>query len=226
MELGKPVLCEKAFTTDAKQAKELFALAEEKGLYLAEAMWTWFSPVANKVKEWLDSGELGDIKRVKTNYHMDVRKYADRLTDPKRAGGALLDSGVYPITSLSRLFGKPVSVAGKGVLKDGLDMEENVDLTFVNGRTCRASISIHDWWGLERFAVVGTKAKITVPWFHQAKQASLKRKHGPNEDFRGDGSYLNEFDLVAEEIRRRGGQVRATCSYAVSWLERRSGEEA
>ena len=201
LELGKPVLCEKAFTTDAKQAKELFALAEEKGLYLAEAMWTWFSPVANKVKEWLDSGELGEIKRVKTNYHMDVRKYADRLTDPKRAGGALLDSGVYPITYLYRLFGKPMSVACKGVLKDGIDMEENVDMTFANGRTYRASISIHDWWGLEKFAVAGTKAKITVPWFHQAKQARLKRKNGPKEDFNGDGSYLNEFDLVAEEIR-------------------------
>ena len=65
----------------------------------------------------------------------------------------------------------------------------------------RASIPIHDWWGLEKFAVVGTKAKITVPWFHSAKGARLKRKHGPNEDFSGDGSYLNEFDLVAEEIR-------------------------
>ncbi|MBQ8160534.1 MAG: Gfo/Idh/MocA family oxidoreductase [Clostridia bacterium] len=92
------VLCEKPFTTDAKQAKELFSLAEEKGVYFAEAMWTWFSPVAHQVKKWLQDDEFGEIRRIKANDHMDVRRYAARLTDPNRAGGALLDIGVYPIT--------------------------------------------------------------------------------------------------------------------------------
>ena len=98
IEAGLPVLCEKPFTTDAEQTKELFSLAEKKGVYLAEAMWTWFSPVAHQVKKWLQDDEFGEIRRIKANDHMDVRSYAARLTDPNRAGGALLDIGVYPIT--------------------------------------------------------------------------------------------------------------------------------
>lgn len=61
LSLGKPVLCEKPVTVTAPEAAELFALAEKNNVYLAEAMWTWFSPVAQKVKQWYDAGELGEL---------------------------------------------------------------------------------------------------------------------------------------------------------------------
>ena len=201
IKLHKPVMCEKPFTTDAEQTKELFSLAEKKGVYLAEAMWTWFSPVAHQVKKWLENDEFGEIQRVKANYHLDVRRYAARLTDPNRAGGALLDIGVYPITYLYRLFGKPTKIICTGKVKDGIDLKENVDLRFPGGSTYRASISMTDLKGLEKFSIVGSKGKISIPWFHMAKQVKLKRKGGVSEVFSGDGSYLNEFDLVVGEIR-------------------------
>ena len=62
LNLGKSVLCEKAFTVTATEARELFALAKEKGLYIAEAMWTWFSPVTRQIKSWLDDGLFGEIE--------------------------------------------------------------------------------------------------------------------------------------------------------------------
>ncbi len=40
LEHGKNVLCEKAFTVNADQARELFQMAEEKKLLLTEAIWT------------------------------------------------------------------------------------------------------------------------------------------------------------------------------------------
>ena len=43
---------------------------------------------------------------------------------------------------------------------------------------------------------------------------------------RGEGLAGKLVSAAVEEIRRWGGQVCATCSYAVSWLERRSGGEA
>lgn len=201
LELGNPVLCEKAFTTDAAKAKELFELAEKRGVYLVEAMWTWFSPVANKVREWLVSGEFGEIKEVVANYHMDSRGYAPRVTDPNLAGGALLDVGVYPITYLYRLFGKPTDVRCVGVLENGIDLKEDVTMTFPSGETYTASMSIVDNKGLERFRIIGTKAEISIRFFHSANKATLRRKDGKSEVFKGDGSMLNEFDRVAAEIR-------------------------
>ncbi len=201
LEMGKPVLCEKAFTTDAKQAAELIELAREKGVYLAEAMWTWFSPVANQVKKWLDDGEFGEIKTVVDNYHMNSQNYAPRVTDPNRAGGALLDVGVYPITYLYRLFGNPIEVKCEGVLGNGIDLSEDVALTFSNGQTYIASASIVDFKGLEKLKIIGTKAEISLRFFHMANKVTLRRKGSKNQTFKGDGSMLNEFDRVAEEIR-------------------------
>lgn len=200
IELGKPVLCEKAFTTDANQAKELFALAKEKGVYVVEGMWTWFAPVAHQVKKWLEEGAFGEIKKVHFNYHMDVRNYAPRLTDPNLAGGALLDIGVYPITYLYRLFGKPVKVECKGIVENGIDWKEDVYLTFKNGQTYIASVSMRDMKGLEKLRIEGTDASLRLNWYHYANRVTLKKGFLRNEKFSGDGSMLNEFNLVAEEI--------------------------
>lgn len=199
--LGKPVLCEKAFTTDAKQAEELIRLAEENGVYLAEAMWTWFSPVAHQVKKWLEDDEFGNIQKVVANYHMNSKGYAPRVTDPNRAGGSLLDVGVYPITYLYRLFGKPTEIKCAGVLENGIDLTENVTMTFPGGESYTASASIVDYKGLEKLKIIGTKASVSLRFFHMAKKAVLRRKNGKNEVFKGDSSMLNEFDRVADEIR-------------------------
>ena len=200
IELGKSVLCEKPFTTDAAQAEELFSLAREKGVYVAEAMWTWFSPIANQVKRWLDEGAFGELSHVSVSHRVDVRGYAARLTDPNLAGGALLDTGVYPITYLRRLFGNPVKVVCSGVIEDGVDMEEEVDLTFADGRTVRASISMRDGRRIEEVRIAGTKAEMTLKGFHGANAVTLRRADGTQETFAGDGSMLNEFTLAAEEI--------------------------
>lgn len=202
LDLGKPVLCEKPFTTDARQTEELIRLARRKGLYIAEAMWTWFAPVANQVKNWLDSGEFGTLKEVRLTYHAAIKNGASRLTDPNRAGGALLDIGVYPITYLYRLFGNPVKVECVGKLENGVDLLEDVAMTFSDGGRYVASISMTDWKGLERMSIKGTKASLSVLFYHNASRIKLKRKQGRNEVFKGDGSMLNEFDLVASEIRR------------------------
>lgn len=208
LSLGKPVLCEKPITVTAREAAELFALAEEKGVYLAEAMWTWFSPVAWKVKEWVDAGELGGITRAQATYRCDSRGYAPRCSDPNAAGGALLDIGVYPITYLYRLFGYPAAIRCAGRLEGGIDLSEDVELTFPGGLVCPISISMAEPAGHEELRLEGGRASVICPSYHCAVQAELVRREGGSEVFRGDGGYRNEFDVVAGEIR--AGLARST----------------
>lgn len=61
---GKHVLCEKPFTSNAAELHALIALAKEKNVFLMEAMWTRFQPVALKVAELIQTGSLGDIRVV------------------------------------------------------------------------------------------------------------------------------------------------------------------
>ena len=200
--LGKPVLCEKPLTVRGSETRELFALAREKKVYLAEGMWTWFAPVALKVKEWLDSGETGEVEQVITKYLVNVLDYAPRLTDPNLAGGAILDSGVYPITYLYRLFGKPTGVRCTGEIRNGVDLSDEIDLTFADGQTHHISLSIADDRREEYIRIVGTKADIFADRFHYADRAELIAKDGSViRAFEEKTTLLNEFDVVAEEIR-------------------------
>lgn len=205
LELGKPVLCEKAFTVEAKETDELIALAKEKKLYLAEAMWTWFAPAANQVLSWVKSGELGKVTEASFTYHMKSIKYAARVADPKRAGGALLDITVYPITYAYRLFGKPVEIRCTGKVEGGIDLGEEIELTFADGVKVNISASIVDMKGFEKMRIRGDQGEVKATLYHAGNRAKLIRRYGKNIKFKGEGpsinTYLPEFDTVAAEIR-------------------------
>ena len=205
LELGKPVLCEKAFTVTADETEELIAIAKEKNLYLAEAMWTWFSPAANKVKSWVDSGEIGKVTGADFTYHMMSVNYAPRNSDPRRAGGALLNITVYPIAYAYRLFGYPTSIESEGKIVGGIDHGEEIKMTFTGGEVVNISASMVDTDGFEKMTIHGERGKIKAPLYHASGIASLHRGLFDSKLYLSGGklfnSYMDEFDKVAEEIR-------------------------
>lgn len=202
LEMGRPVLCEKPFTVSAAQARELFALARERGLYAAEAMWTWFAPVANGVRQWLLQGRFGQIRRAEGVYRMGHVGMAPRLTDPAQAGGALLDIGIYPLTYLYRLFGKPLSVRCDGTVHSGIDWQEDIALTFPGGVSGHVVSSILDEGETAVLTLEGTAGRVSIPTFYGAGRAELVCADGAVLTVEGDGSYRCEFDAVAREIRQ------------------------
>ena len=200
--LGKPVLCEKPFTVKASETKELFRLAKERNVYITEGMWTWFAPVALKVKEWLDSGAAGRIEQVTTKMLVNVIHYAPRLTDPVLAGGAILDSGVYPITYLYRLFGKPTEVHCSGRIVQGVDLGDEIDLAFGNGLRCHISLAIDSDADENFIRIEGEKADIFLNHFHYTDHADLLAKDGSLiQRYEARTTLLEEFDKASEEIR-------------------------
>ena len=64
LEAGKNVLCEKAFTVNAAQARKLVDTARAKGLFLMEAVWTRYFPLSIKIRELVQSGVIGPVYRV------------------------------------------------------------------------------------------------------------------------------------------------------------------
>lgn len=206
LELGKPVLLEKPFAVSAKEAKELFQLAKEKGLYITEAMWTWFSSVSRQVKKWVQNN-LGEINRVIITYITPIGLLSSRLKDPSVAGGVLLDCGVYPITYCYNLFGMPMDIKCIGKVKNGIDWNETVTLFYPNNFKIDIKISMNSLYFKEKLFILGEKGKVSNPSYHSAQKATFIGKDGKRNVFKGNGKIDNEFDIVAQEI-----SCKLTCS--------------
>ena len=104
MEHGKNVLVEKAFTANARQAEELFAMAEEKKVFITEAIWTRYMPSREIITGLLREGAVGTPQILEAEF--SVQNYENpRMHDPMLCGGALLDLGVYVLTTASMYFG-------------------------------------------------------------------------------------------------------------------------
>jgi predicted dehydrogenase len=88
-------------------------LARRKKLFFAEALWTFYLPKFDVLRQLLETGAIGQIKSVYTEYG-EYFSREHRIFDPKLAGGQLLDLGTYPVSFLTEIFGVPQRVVGLG----------------------------------------------------------------------------------------------------------------
>lgn len=123
---GKHVICEKPFTSNANQLRELIELSKEKNLLLLEAISNVYLPNVKKIKE--DLNKLGDIKIVTFNYSQYSSRY-DAFKEGKLApvfdiskdGGALVDLNIYNIHLLIHLFGLPEKASYLANIEKNID---------------------------------------------------------------------------------------------------------
>lgn len=100
------MLCEKAFTVNAAQAKKLVETAKSKNLFLMEAVWTRYFPLSIKIRELVKEGAIGKVHRVTADLSFGEAKDDGSLDFPPEhrmvnmdlAGGCLLDLGIYSLT--------------------------------------------------------------------------------------------------------------------------------
>jgi predicted dehydrogenase len=108
LQAGKNVLCEKALTVNASQARKLVEAAKEKNVFFMEAVWTRYFPLSIKVRELIQSGVIGPVYRVVADlsFNKDLPDGkldfddSHRMVNIDLAGGALLDLGIYSLTWL------------------------------------------------------------------------------------------------------------------------------
>jgi len=154
----KPVLCEKPFAVSAKEAIAMAEAAKSKNMLLMEAMWTRYLPHIQKVRELLN--ELGDIYNVIAD-HGQALTHIKRLTDPNYAGGALLDLGIYPISFIYMILGKPEKITAKADLVGGVDYQTSAIFEYPNGAHALITTNMISK-SPTKATIVGTKARIEL----------------------------------------------------------------
>lgn len=135
IEHGKHILCEKPFTVNEQQARIIFDKAKERGLFVCEAVWTRFMPCVKRIREIMESGELGEPRYIEASFCVPVSG-KERMATPELAGGALLDLGIYPLNYAMLYFGEhPIKISGTAVLtENGVDEQETFTLEYADGR--------------------------------------------------------------------------------------------
>ncbi len=133
---GKNVICEKPLASNATEAAALVDEAKAAGVFFWEAVVTTRQPNFRLVKGEL-LGRIGDIKIATVNYSQYSSRYdafrAGEVLpafDPAKAGGAIMDIGLYALTFALGLFGEPQSFSYHANIERGIDTSGVVTLDY------------------------------------------------------------------------------------------------
>ena len=178
LEYGKHVLCEKAFTLNAAQAREIAALAAEKNCYLAEALWTRYMPSRQVIDDLLSSGIIGKVRMLTANLCYPV-SHKERIMDPALGGGALLDLGVYGLNFAMTHLGHEITGVDTTVqmTDTGVDGSEVITLRYRNGAMAVLTHSVFARSDLQG-VFSGEKGYIVVENINNPKSASAYDDYG------------------------------------------------
>ena len=133
---GKHVLCEKSFASNAREAIEMAAVAEESGLVLMDAFHYRYHPIFIRAMEIYSSGALGPIHEISAAFHIPVPPDRNNIRmQYKTGGGVTMDIGCYPISWVRHITGEePVDVTAETeVGPPEVDLFLAAEMTFPGG---------------------------------------------------------------------------------------------
>ena len=221
---GKHVLCEKPFTANADEAREIADLAAQSDRVVMEAFHYRYHPLALRVEEIIASGELGKLERVETAMCFPLPKFSDIRYNYSLAGGATMDAGCYAV-HMARTFGggTPEVVSAQAKLRDPqVDRAMTAELLFAEGHTGRVRCSM---WSSDLLRisakVVGEHGELRVlnpvlpQMFHRLSVRSADGKRV--ERFSRRPTYAYQLDAFAAAVLR-GEPVKTTPADAVETM--------
>lgn len=165
LDAGKHVLCEKPFTANAAEAREIADLAAHSDRVVMEAFHYRYHPLALRVEQIIASGELGRLQHVEAAMCFPLPKFADIRYDYALAGGATMDAGCYAV-HMVRTFGgaTPEVVSARAKLRDPrIDRAMTAELRFPGGHTGRIRTSM---WSTDLLrmsvTIIGSEGRLRV----------------------------------------------------------------
>jgi predicted dehydrogenase len=218
LDAGKHVLCEKPFTANAAEAREIAELAAKSDRVVMEAFHYRYHPCALRVEEIIASGELGKLERVEAYWCFWMPKFSHNRYNYSLAGGALMDLGCYAV-DMVRTFGgsTPEVVSARAKLRGPeVDRVMTAELRFAGGHTGRVHCSM---WStdLPHFTakVVGDRGELRLNPLIPFQRFSVRSANGKRvENFTVRSTYAYQLDAFAAAVLR-GEPVKTTPEDAI-----------
>jgi predicted dehydrogenase len=135
---GKDVLCEKPIASNAGEAQQMADVARETGHILVEAFHWRYHPLAARVKQILASGAIGTPRHYEAALAFPIGLMRNDIRWKwELAGGALMDTGCYPVSMVRHMAeAEPEVVSAHALLwSEQVDRRMEARLRFPDGRS-------------------------------------------------------------------------------------------
>jgi predicted dehydrogenase len=165
LEAGKHVLCEKPFTNNADEARQVAAVAERTGLVVMEAFHYRYHPLMGRAVEIARSGELGELRFVEAWMQVPLFKRSDIRFELDLGGGAQMDLGAYTTHQVRTLLGiePTITAAHAKERSPGVDRWMHAEMAFPGGAVGRTTVSLYGGVPVRLgFHLVGSKGVLKV----------------------------------------------------------------
>ena len=171
-ELGKDVLCDKPAASDIGEALDMAEASKKHNSIYGIVFHQRLYPKYIKIKQMIDNGELGSLKRVclinsrylrTSHYH---KSGSWRSSFAGEGGGALINQGQHILDMFQYLFGMPQRMFA--LIPFGkynhfaVDDEDTIIMDYNNGMTASFILTTGEAVYEERMEIIGTKAKILL----------------------------------------------------------------
>jgi predicted dehydrogenase len=208
LESGKHVLCEKPFCSNANEAADMIAAAARTGRLLMEAHHPAFHPAYHRLRDIVQSGEIGRVERVDVKFLCHVPPSDALRFRYELAGGASMDVGCYAVRLVRFVAGEEPTVhsARAVVTQPDIDGRMDAELTFPSGATGTVACSLIERLWNFRFtlAVTGRDGTLrsTSPWaphffFHSITVVDRRGRKRRDRVARRPTTYVHQLRAFA-----------------------------
>ena len=204
---GKHVLCEKPLASNASEAEQMAAAANETGKILGEAFHYRYHPLADRIRALMTDGTLGRLVHVEGQFSVPIPETNIRF-DWSLAGGATMDLGCYPLHMIryfSGLTPRVVSARAETGPKN-IDIAMEVDLELAGGVTAKMSCAMKkDSVISATFTARGDRGELRVinpiaP--HRGHQLTVTTGAGEkHETVPGDTTFTHQLRAFVKAVR-------------------------
>lgn len=201
---GKHILCEKAITLNSRELEKAVNLAKENNVVLAEAMTIYHMPLHKKLRRMVAEGTIGEVGMIQINFG-SFKEYSmeNRFFNPKLAGGALLDIGVYAI-SLARCYMKSKPNQVVSIMKkapSGVDEISGIVMQNEEGQMVVISLSLHTKQP-KRCNICGENGYIEILDYPRAEEAKIVYTESGKTEIIKEGEMSRALQYEMEDMEK------------------------
>jgi predicted dehydrogenase len=216
LEAGKHVLCEKPLGLNALEVQQMIECSKRCNRLLIEAVWTRWHPRFRRIVELVESGAIGEIKSIVSQWGFKSEMTENYRLDPLLGGGALLDIGCYQANMWVAL------TQGANDLKiNNVDRKigpTKIDLTTEVDATIDGKVKVHLVSSFEKdmpqiLKIEGSSGVISTEAgeaFSTWRETSSLRVNDHIENFDKVDAFVEMIQQVGEQIASGSGWVMPT----------------